>query len=156
MFGKTGSIPVVLVVLVALSLSLTACGHPSDGTADSSRKRLTVFKVDARKGMSLQGYASRTDKDTVATITDPADISRFNQAIQDSEKIPGVINISLPTYEIVIQEDGAASSYYLWVDSSRESAFRATYMIKSDTHTAYSISAESTDALQTWVKDALK
>ncbi|WP_226669660.1 hypothetical protein [Metabacillus litoralis] len=67
-------------------------------------------------------------------IEDRKTIEMIEEAVSNSEKQPGIVNMADPEFKIEIGEE----TYFLWVDAKS-----GTIMNTKDTHTIYSLSVRS-------------
>ncbi|BCG57095.1 hypothetical protein [Paenibacillus sp. URB8-2] len=147
-----------VIALLSAALLLTACSSNTDQAStsfqtESLQEKVIFSYVKKQEGKTLQEYEPSTERDIAATIEDSSNIETFTQAIKESKKIPGTLNVGSPTYEVTFQKDGVESSYYLWIDTTAKTS-NAMYMNKGDTETGYSIPVELTDSINKMLVDA--
>ncbi|AIQ58785.1 hypothetical protein [Paenibacillus borealis] len=76
--------------------------------------------------------------------TDPETIDLFVRAVHSAVRIPGILNITAPDYDMVLASEQEQYALRLWINESSE---QAMIMDKSDTHTGYALTQESTAEL---------
>ncbi|NGM84219.1 hypothetical protein G5B47_17550 [Paenibacillus sp. 7124] len=133
-----------IVLLLITACSSNAVEKAVFSQSEKIQDKVIVSKL--QKDKTIQQYESQTIKDIVATFNNSSDTEIFIKAFKESEMIPGVVNVSSPTYEITLQKDGSESSYYLWITNNNTTS-NAMYMYKGDTDTAYKITVESTNSI---------
>ncbi|WP_052646923.1 hypothetical protein [Paenibacillus terrae] len=134
-----------ILFLIIVLLLITACSSNAEKVAISQsgkgQEKIIVYKL--QKDATLQ---QQTKKDVIATFNDTSDTMIFINAIKESEKISGIVNMDSPNYEVTFQKDGTKDSYYLWINNNDPTS-NAMYVNKDDTHTAYKISVNSTNSI---------
>lgn len=115
----------LVLSLFLLSISLFACQQNSEVIVDNPQvnteiERITIKRFD--------------NKSKALVIEDTETIEMIKEAIDNSEKQPGLVNMSDPEFRMIIGEE----IYFLWVDEKS-----GTIMNLKDSHTIYSLSDNS-------------
>lgn len=66
------------------------------------------------------------------------DLSSFIQAVKDSTKVPGIVNMAAPQFTFSLDDE----NYALWITKDAGSLMKTT-----DTHTIYKLSDHSVSAI---------
>ena len=120
-----------LFLLVLLLLVLVA--YESSTTLDTNR--LGIKKITVRD----------TESDEVQTFKESKDLKVFFNVINDSSKIPGILNVGATDYIIRLHfDEGKSKVFYLWLEKGGEGMM----MEVSDTNDGYKLSKADTDKLR--------
>jgi hypothetical protein len=116
----------LVLSLFVLSIGLFGCQQNGEVKVDNSQinteslEKITIFSI-------------KSNSETLV-IEDTETIEMINEAVDNAEKQPGIVNMADPEFKIEIGED----TYFLWVDEKS-----GTIMNTEDTHTIYSLSEKS-------------
>ena len=84
-------------------------------------------------------------------VIDSLSNEQFLSTLQRPAKIPGIVDMVPPDYEITVMTKASViQTYFLWIKTD---AAVSTLMDLSDTHTAYTISGEKTEPLKQMLKE---
>jgi hypothetical protein len=110
-----------------LSIGLSGCQQNGEVKVNNnpqinteSLEKITIFPMESNS--------------EVLVIEDTETIDMIQEAVDNAEKQPGIVDMADPEYKIEIGEE----IYFLWVDEKS-----GTIMNTEDTHTIYSLSENS-------------
>ncbi|MFP3392779.1 hypothetical protein [Brevibacillus sp. SIMBA_040] len=84
-------------------------------------------------------------------VIDSFSNEQFLSTLQRPAKIPGIVDMVPPDYEITVMTKASVTqTYFLWIKAD---AAVSTLMDISNTHTAYTISGEKTELLKQMLKE---
>ncbi|MFA9557602.1 hypothetical protein ACERII_09880 [Evansella sp. AB-rgal1] len=94
---------------------------------------------------SNESSESNSDSEnvTVIALESEEELEIFTKAVDTSKREAGIVNMDNPQYRFTI----GADTFFLWI--AEESG---TIMNRKDTHTVYSLSAESTKEVYEFIK----
>ena len=135
---------IYLFVLLLSFMSVVLIGCQSKESNEFSDVNISKVSVSKSSGFD------KVNADFFAVYEDKETLDIFNNAISNAVKIPGIVDIIEPEFDLeVIYTDGSKQGYHLWVG---EKGQKSTLMNVNDTHTIYSISKEITNQLVDLVK----
>ncbi|WP_419962312.1 hypothetical protein [Psychrobacillus sp. BM2] len=109
------------LLLIAVVFTLFNLG----GCSSKNIQKVNVYEMES---------FSDIKKDSLTSFTDSKVVNDFVKALNNAEKMPGIVDMADPEYKIEFGEE----SYFLWI--SEESS---TIMNLKDTHTIYTLSKSS-------------
>ncbi|GIO26556.1 hypothetical protein [Ornithinibacillus bavariensis] len=118
-----------------------------DGNSDSKKSSNTELRTVSIS--SSRGFAN-INPDYFIEYDDTSTLSFFEKLTTSAEKVPGIVNMAEPEFDLLITDvDGSTEGYHLWIGAE---GGKSTLMNITDTHTIYSISEDLTSSLREFVQ----
>ena len=114
----------VSILLGAFALS--GCTEEKADSIPSNTESVGKVNIYEMKGFS------EINEESLIVITDSEEINSIEEAIKGAEKVPGIVDVFEPHYQVNIGE----KTYYLWIHNKEA----GTIMDAEDTHTVYKLS----------------
>lgn len=131
----------LILSFLFLSIGLFGCQQINEDKSDNAPSNTdSIEKVHIYEMKSF----SEVNEVSPIIITDSEEINSIEEAINDAQKVSGIVDMADPEFKI---EFGKAT-YFLWI--SEESG---TIMNTDDTHTIYSLSEQSIKQVNEIIKN---
>lgn len=137
-----------LLVLLLTGALLSAC-QPAEKTIQAEESAQETEPFLSERPFEIKEIAKvevTTKKGIDPTIyEEAADLISFEDIFSSAAKEPGIANMSAPAFYLKVSDAIGNKQYLqLWIGGEGE---RASVMREDDTHTVYSLSAETTEIL---------
>ncbi|HAM79484.1 hypothetical protein [Ornithinibacillus bavariensis] len=133
--------------LVGCQLTNSTERLTTNGNSDSKKSSNTELRTVSIS--SSRGFAN-TNSDYFIEYDDTSTLSFFEKLTTSAEKVPGIVNMAEPEFDLFITYvDGSTEGYHLWVGADGE---ESTLMHAKDTHTIYAIPEDLTSSLKEFVQ----
>lgn len=121
----------LILSFVFLLIGSFGCQQNDEGNVNNTPSN--ADNIDKVKVYKMKSFSEVYEKSLIV-ITDLQEIKSIEEAINNAEKEPGIVDMADPEYKIEIGKE----TYFLWI-----SEVSGTIMNTEDTHTIYSLSEKS-------------
>ena len=126
--------------IIVFGVLLAGCGNEYGKLNEKEIQSIVLSKVGEEMGNIKEPHITYVpkDADAIETIAD---------AINQAEKVDGIVNVTTPNYSVVITfANDSVGRYSLWLNDGYGSV-----MDEKDTHTLYTIPSDIVKALEPFV-----
>ena len=125
-----------ILSLTLLLIGLFGCQQNNEEKTDNTPSNTeSVEKVNIYK---MKGF-SKIIEDSLIVITDLEEINSIEEAIKGAEKIPGIVDVFDPHYQVEMGE----KTYYLWIHNKESGII----MDSKDNRTVSTLSGKSVEKI---------
>lgn len=129
--------PLAALLLALLAVALMA-GCREEGAKEGDRAVVSRNEQFGRVGGSV-----------LAEFTAPEEVDLFLTVVQKAEKLPGILNVTHPNFDVVVESGGDRWAFHLWLGPES-----GMLMYVEDTHTGYRLPAEAASRLHALLRGA--
>ena len=135
--------PAVLLLIVLVFTVLTGC--------QANQPAATASDVEKIELLDVEGFTT-TNPRILKTFNEPAQIEAILEAIENSEEIDGILDVSEPDYGLKLYyKNGETPIYFLWLEKSGANYY-GMIMDADESHTGYTLTGNSAKILHNLIK----
>lgn len=147
----------VLLGVMMMVMLLASCGFGKAGdvkeSSETGGQGITSEKTD---GSQSQDYVTihrgqtfgQVNPSLFGTFDSAKEVEAFDQALRTAIKMPGIMNVVEPEYDVEIHYKGKITSIHLWLEPDSK---RGMFTYITDTGTGYQLTDQSTAQLTEFI-----